>query len=62
MNENRQEGQEFFNQKHRTLLGFGIYYREDNKIKCLNIDVISDIIEQTGFTVVSSFRYTFYLK
>ena len=52
----RQISSEYYNQKQRTILGFGLYYREAAKTKCLNIDIISDVLEQTGYTVVSSFK------
>ena len=56
----RQISSEYYNQKQRTILGFGLYYREAAKTKCLNIDIISDVLEQTGYTVVSSFKWVLF--
>ena len=52
----RQISKEFYKQQQRSILGFGIYYKNNNKLECINIDIISDVLEQSGFTVVSSFR------
>ena len=52
----RQINREFYNQQQRSVLGFGLYYRVDDNVKCINIDLISDVLEQSGYTVVSSFR------
>ena len=59
----RQISKEFYKQQQRNILGFGIYYKNNNKLECINIDIISDVQEQSGFTVVSSFRLKyFYMK
>ena len=52
----RQPTEEYYNQRQRTFLGFGIYYKEGDQVKCLNVDIVSDVLEQGGFTVVSCFR------
>ena len=52
----RQPTEEYYNQKQRTVLGFGIYYKVGNVVESLNVDIISDILEQSGYTVVSCFR------
>ena len=52
----RQINREFYNQQQRSVLGFGLYYRVDDNVKCINVDLISDVLEQSGYTVVSSFR------
>jgi hypothetical protein len=53
----RQISREFYNQQYRTILGFGLYYRNmSNKIECLNIDLVSDVIDQSCHTVISAFR------
>lgn len=49
---------EYRKQQTRTLLGFGVYYNENDSIKCYNIDLISSFQEEdTGFDVVNCFRY-----
>ena len=58
----RQISSEYYEQKQRTILGFGIYYRDGTLIKCLNIDIVSDILDQTGYSVVSSFRLIIFLQ
>ena len=52
----RQISEEFYNQKQRTLLGFGIYNRVSNGIKCLNINIISDHLGQKCSDVISAFK------
>ena len=55
----RQIGQEYYNQQQRTVLGFGLYHRENKKVTCINVDIISDILDQTSFFVICAFRYLF---
>jgi hypothetical protein len=52
----RQPSREFYNQKQRSILGFGIYYNENGSIKCKNVDFISHNLNQTGNTTVQAFR------
>jgi hypothetical protein len=52
----RQVSKEFYNQQQRSLLGFGVYYHDNNSIKCINIDLISDNLKQSGNSSVCSFR------
>ncbi len=38
----RQVSSEYRNQEQRTLIGFGIFYKDsDNNLDCLNVDLIS---------------------
>ena len=52
----RQVSKEFYNQQQRSLIGFGVYYREKDRIRCMNVDMISDNLTQTGNSSVCSFR------
>ncbi len=53
----RQVSQEYRNQQQRTLIGFGIYYKNNNdNIECLNIDLVSNNQGQAGFDTVNAFR------
>ena len=53
----RQQSYEFHAQEQRTLLGFGVFYKDKfNKIQCINIDLVSNIQTQTGHDSVNSFR------
>ena len=52
----RQVSREFYKQKQRSLIGFGIYFNEDNKIKCINVDLISDNLNQNGNSTVLAFK------
>ena len=53
----RQINSEFYNQKQRIVLGFGIYYAFNSKIHCVNFDIISDNLGQKGYSVLTAFRY-----
>ncbi len=57
----RQPSEEYYNQKQRSILGFGIYFWAEDTIECLNIDIISDILDQKAFSVISCFKYVFFL-
>jgi hypothetical protein len=57
----KQINSEFYRQKSRYFLSFGIYFRKQNKVECLNVDIISDNLKQTGFSVISAFRSDFFL-
>ena len=52
----RQVSREYYNQQQRSLIGFGLYYREHEKVKCINIDLISSNLKQSGNSTVCSFR------
>ncbi len=52
----RQVSGEFRSQEQRTLIGFGVYYKKDNGIQCLNIDLVSNNQGQTGYDTVNAFR------
>ena len=52
----KQPSREFYNQKQRSILSFGIYYNEHGSIKCKNVDFISHNLNQTGNTTVQAFR------
>ena len=52
----RQVSKEFYKQKQRSIIGFGLYYNENNSIKCINVDLISDNLNQTGNSSVCAFR------
>jgi hypothetical protein len=56
----RQISQEFYSQEQRTLLGFCCFYRDSNNVvQKKYIDIISDHLKQTGYTVMKSFRCVF---
>jgi hypothetical protein len=52
----RQINSEFFKQQLRYLLGIGIYYRKNSNIESMNVNIISDNLGQSGFSVVTAFR------
>lgn len=56
-----QISKEFYSQKQRSLLGFGVYFRnENNQIDYINFDIISDNLSQTAEAVIDSFRLIFF--
>ncbi len=53
----RQVSSEYRNQEQRTLIGFGVFYKDsNNNLECLNIDLVSNIRSETGFDTVNAFR------
>ena len=53
----RQVSSEYRKQEQRTLIGFGIFYKnEDDDLKCFNLDLISKNQGQSGFDTVNAFR------
>lgn len=53
----RQVSGEYRKQEQRTLIGLGIFYKdEDGKLTCLNLDLISKNQGQAGFDTVNAFR------
>ncbi len=53
----RQVSYEYRVQEQRTLIGFGLYYRDKNdKIECLNIDLLSQNDGQAGLDTINAFR------
>jgi hypothetical protein len=52
----RQPSREFYDRKQRSILGFGVYYKENGSLKCKNIDLISHNLNQTGNSTVQAFK------
>ena len=53
----RQVSSEFREQQQRTLLGFGVYYKNgNNELKYVNIDLVSSNLSQKGLDSVNGFR------
>jgi hypothetical protein len=48
---------QWYNQKQASCLGFGIHYKDENIVKCLNIDIISDCLEQDANAVIRAFEF-----
>ena len=55
----RATNDQWYKQKQASCLGFGIHYFDDklNFIRCLNIDIISDSLEQDANAVIRSFEF-----
>ncbi|CAF0988080.1 unnamed protein product [Brachionus calyciflorus] len=54
----RQTSSEYREQKSRTCLGFGIYYKKNNETKLMNIDLISSFQEnESALDVIRGFRF-----
>lgn len=53
----RSTNTQWYNQKQASCLGFGIYYKDETSIKCLNIDIISDSLEQDASAVIRGFEF-----
>ncbi|CAF1115489.1 unnamed protein product, partial [Brachionus calyciflorus] len=52
----RQTSLEYRNQKTRTLLGFGIYFKEENLTESINIDLVSSFNEnESALDVINGF-------
>ena len=43
----------------RTLLGLGVYYFDSDlkKVNCINVDIISHILKNDGFSVIRALRF-----
>ncbi|RNA02663.1 ubiquitin carboxyl-terminal hydrolase 7 [Brachionus plicatilis] len=53
----RQPSNEYRNQVSRTLFGFGIYFKKNDTVECMNIDLISCLQNsETGAEVVKNFN------
>lgn len=53
----RQVSYEYRSQEQRTLIGYGVYYRNLNgDLECLNVDLVSLMQGQTGYDSVHAFR------
>jgi hypothetical protein len=52
----RQVSGEFRKQEQRTLIGFGVFYKKDDKVQCRNIDLVSNNQGQAGYDTVNAFR------
>jgi len=48
-----QIGSDFYNREQVSLLGFGIYYSDQEEIKCIHVDLVQDTTIQDGY-------FTFY--
>jgi hypothetical protein len=53
----RSTNTQWYNQKQASCLGFGIYYKDESRVKCLNIDIISDSLEQDANAVIRCFEF-----
>ena len=54
----RQVSSEYYNQVSRSLLGFGIYFvdEQENRIKLINFNIISSDLSSDGNAAVRGFR------
>jgi hypothetical protein len=53
----RQPSREFYQKDNqRSIIGFGIYYKENGLLKSKNIDLISHNLNQTGNSSVQALR------
>jgi len=53
----RQVSSEYRNQEQRSLIGFGIFYRNQYGIvDCINIDLVSKNPDQKGYNSVNAFK------
>ncbi len=57
----RQPSDEYRKQQLRSLIGFGIYFKDqDQKIKCINVDLVggysSKSLNQSAFDSIQAFR------
>lgn len=53
----RQVSSEYRNQETRTLIGFGVYFRDSSDtVQCLNIDLVSNNKGESGYDTVNAFR------
>jgi hypothetical protein len=50
----REIGSDFYNRKQVSLLGFGLYYadQETKDIKCIHVDLVTDITIQDGYFIL----------
>jgi hypothetical protein len=54
----RQTNLTHYSQKQKSMLGFGLYYKDDNnQMQTMNINLISDCLTEDSFYVVSAFRF-----
>ena len=55
----RETSGQYYEQNTRTLIGFGIYFYDSikMKIKCIRVDIISDILTTNALSTNRSFRY-----
>ena len=51
----RQVSSEYWQQQTRSLIGYGSYFKEANELKCINVDLVFESLDQTGFDVIDSF-------
>lgn len=54
----REISSSFFKRTQVSLLGFGIYFTDENdEIQCINTDIVSDNTTQDGLKVVNIFKF-----
>ncbi len=53
----KQVSSEYRNQEQRTLIGFGIFYKDTkDNLECLNVDLVSINKGESGFDTINAFR------
>ncbi len=58
----RQVSREYREQEQRTLIGFGLYFKNTNgDIDSINIDLVSNNQGQSGYDTVNAFRLVFFI-
>ena len=53
----RQTSEEYRLQQQRSLIGFGVYYKLNGNLKCINVDLVGGPSNQNGYDSVEAFRY-----
>lgn len=53
----RQLNQEFYQQQQWVLLRFGLYFYENQKINCYNVDIVSNSLSTDAISLIQSFKY-----
>jgi len=54
----REISSSFFKRTQVSLLGFGIYFTDENEeIQCINVDFVTDNTTQDGLRVVNNFKF-----
>ncbi len=53
----RQVSGEYRNQEQRTLIGFGVFFKNSfNELECINIDILSNHLGESAFDTINAFR------
>ena len=53
----RQISSEYRDQEQRSLIGFGVFYRNENgSVDCINIDLVSKNPDQKRYDSVNAFK------